>query len=74
MIDKLVAYPLLIKNTTERPPFAAHMRQGAFIPTHKRPSLMPKQESTFERLREIFFEMFPKLDPEYKKLLKRHKL
>ena len=68
MIDKIIAYPLLIKETIKHPPFVNHMRAGAYIPVKKRPSKTPQYESTFERLKEMFFEAFPKLDSEYKKI------
>ena len=70
MIDKIIAYPLLIKESIKHPPFKAHMPRGAYIPIKKRPSLKHNYESTFERIKEVVFEMFPKLDPEYKKIIK----
>ena len=53
-----------------KPVFCAVISKGHYIPVKRRGEIIPENimPEFFARVREIFFEMFPKLDPEYKKI------
>ena len=69
MITKIQPYSLNQNNY--RPNFGAVIPKGHYIPVKRRGDVLPENiiPKFFAQVKEIFFEMFPKFDPEYEKIL-----
>ena len=62
--------PGLQNQNPYKPKFCAVIPKGHYIPVKRRGEIIPENvmPEFFAQIREIFFEMFPKLDSEYKKI------
>ena len=67
MITKIQSYSL---NSSYKPTFGAVIARKSYIPIKHRGEVLPKNivPKFFARVKEVFFEMFPNLDPEYRKI------
>lgn len=68
MITKIQPYS--INQNNYKPNFKAVIPQGHYISIKHRGKVLPENTvlKFFAQIKEIFFEIFPKLDPEYKKI------
>lgn len=68
MITKIQPYS--INQNIYRPHFGAVIPKGHYIPVKQRGEVLPENiiPKFFAHVKEIFFEIFPKLDPEYKQI------
>jgi hypothetical protein len=67
MITKVQPYSI---NQNYKPNFTAVIPKGHYIPVKHKGEIIPEKivPKFFAQIKEIFFEMFPKLDSEYKKI------
>lgn len=68
MITKIQPYSINSKNY--QPNFGAVIAHGHYVPVKRRGEVVPENivPKFFAGVKEVFFEMFPKLDPEYKNI------
>lgn len=67
MINKIQPYNV---RNNYNPSFKSVITKGARIPIKRRGEVIPENmgRKFLSNLKEMFFELFPKLDPEYRKL------
>ena len=67
MITRISPYSI---KTNYKPNFGAVIPKGHYIPVRRRGEVIPEKllPKVFNQAKEVFFEMFPKLDPEYVKI------